>query len=558
MWGSKKNNSATLDLLMVAALWSLRFLFRPGLYYAHDSIYHFVRQFHYFHELMQGQFPVRMGTELAYNFGYPLFNFVYSLPYLIGSLGVLLGFGYGNTLKGLVVLFSLISLMFWYYWLRRYFTDLAALLGALVFWFLPYRFLSIFVTFQYGGIIASGFFPLLLLGLDVLLSSNKLTQSKKVMAMVLAITGLVGLVLSHLITLIIYAPFLLCFGLWKLKKITQAQLLSLMWVVIFSLGLTAFYWLPVMLELKFIQAGQAAIVDYAAHFPTLNQLIRASWGYGYSVPGPADGISFQVGYAQWLAFSMAMILGLVTFVNQRLRKIFSPHLALLIVGGVSFVIYLFLMQPISTLLWQYLPLLKSVQHPWRLLAGIGVSASLLTSVIADTKWGKPVAILLVIIAMINTRNYQRPMTLDYRSDSELSAKSENAQSGDVSWEFLPIWAKAPATYPENIIRQWSGEVKTVSANGSQLNVSNDQTQELVINKIYYPSWQIFDQQTRLATYADNDGMLAVSLAPGEHQLQIQLGQTPAAAWGNWITVVSFTGGIFIIIYQFKKPSPYFK
>ena len=46
-----------------------------------------------------GQFPVRLIPELGYKYGYPVFNFVYPLPYLVSSLFVFLGLDFGTSAK---------------------------------------------------------------------------------------------------------------------------------------------------------------------------------------------------------------------------------------------------------------------------------------------------------------------------------------------------------------------------------------------------------------------------------------------------------------------------
>ncbi|MBP9719609.1 MAG: hypothetical protein KBD46_03990, partial [Candidatus Levybacteria bacterium] len=211
---SKKSQFSDILILffiIILIFISLRSLFLPGLFQAHDSFYHFVRQFHFSHELADGQLPVRMATEMAYGQGYPIFNFVYSLPYAIGNLGVVSHLGYVDSLKAVVYLSSLLSVVIWYVWLRKNFSKFASALGTLFFWFFPYRFLTYFVTFQFGAIVANSFFPLLLLGLDTVLTETKLKRSQKLLGLAAAVIGLTGMILSHLVTVLIYLPFLIVY-----------------------------------------------------------------------------------------------------------------------------------------------------------------------------------------------------------------------------------------------------------------------------------------------------------------------------------------------------------
>ncbi|MBP9719555.1 MAG: hypothetical protein KBD46_03720, partial [Candidatus Levybacteria bacterium] len=330
-------------------------------------------------------------------------------------------------------------------------------------------------------------------------------------------------------------------------------IVPLVWILALSAGISAYYWLPATVELSWIKAGQQAIVEYKDHFPTLKQLIIPSWGYGYSEAGANDGISFQIGIAQWLVFLSSLLITFFvilrknTFIEDLLNK------KLLFVGILSFGIYLILLLRISTVIWEVTPLMKSIQHPWRLLAGVGASASLLLTVLAHTKWGKILALLFVILAIFNTRNYQRPMTFEYLSDGEIIKKIENAESGDVSWEFLPIWAEQPTRYSENFVLHWKGLIVSPFIDGMGAQLINETEEELILNKIYYPSWILTDGEQRVTTYPSNTGMLAATLPAGQHTLNLQLGETSAARAGNVISIV-FVGVLLLFLSsKFKLP-----
>ena len=66
-----------LILLSIPAIWAL---IPPGYFYTHDGVFHLVRLAHFYNELKNGQFPVRWAHDLAYGFGYPLFNYIAPLP----------------------------------------------------------------------------------------------------------------------------------------------------------------------------------------------------------------------------------------------------------------------------------------------------------------------------------------------------------------------------------------------------------------------------------------------------------------------------------------------
>jgi hypothetical protein len=321
----------------------------------------------------------------------------------------------------------------------------------------------------------------------------------------------------------------------------------------FGIGLTAFYWLPVVVELPWVSAGHQPIVNYHDHFPSVSQLIWPTWGYGYSESGFSDGISFQIGITQWIIFGISSSLLLWMVLNRHAVFFKTSHGGLLLVGVCTSICTTFLMLSSSNWLWIHVPMLSSVQHPWRFLGVIGISTSLLTSILAELRFGKLIVICLVFLAIINTRNYQRPMSFDYASDSVLFNNEAVLDTGDVSSEFLPIWANAvnkASLFDPNLT---VSERRHLS-NAHQIAISIDQSQEFIVNKYYYPSWQVWSNGTKLETHMSASGLLAVNLQPGDYILTISLGQTFASMLANSISVVFFIGFVVFAAFGFRNSS----
>lgn len=73
--------------------------FHPGYFPTHDGEWAVVRLTDMFRTLRDFQFPARYSGNLNFGYGYPLFNFTYPLPYYLGVIFHLLGFGFVNTVK---------------------------------------------------------------------------------------------------------------------------------------------------------------------------------------------------------------------------------------------------------------------------------------------------------------------------------------------------------------------------------------------------------------------------------------------------------------------------
>src|SRR4029450_9583380 len=74
--------------------------------------------------------------------------------------------------------------------------------------------------------------------------------------------------------------------------------------VALGFGLSAFFWLPATLERGSTEfdrsVGPASYFFYGHHFIELRQLWETRWGFGESLPGSTDGMSFQLGRLHWI------------------------------------------------------------------------------------------------------------------------------------------------------------------------------------------------------------------------------------------------------------------
>src|SRR3990167_7669305 len=90
--------------LSLMALWPF---FKKGYFETHDGGWIIIR-FSAFHQtLTAGQFPARFVDRLNNNYGYPVFNFLYPLPFYLAEVPRILGFGFVESIKIITVLATL-------------------------------------------------------------------------------------------------------------------------------------------------------------------------------------------------------------------------------------------------------------------------------------------------------------------------------------------------------------------------------------------------------------------------------------------------------------------
>lgn len=87
--------------------------------------------------------------------------------------------------------------------------------------------------------------------------------------------------------------------------------------------LSAFYWLPSMLERKFTLVDSILtkeLASYSIHFIQPSQLWFSQWGYGGSGLGLTDGMSFQLGKIQIGLAVLSLILFLFLILKKKLIR----------------------------------------------------------------------------------------------------------------------------------------------------------------------------------------------------------------------------------------------
>jgi uncharacterized membrane protein len=180
--------------------------------------------------------------------------------------------------------------MITFLWLRVSFTRWASLIGTLLFLLVPFRFLSLYVTGQIGATLSFVFVPLILLGFD------RYLQKKSTLSGITLALGVAGLITSHLLSAIIFFPFLLVYSSAQLiQKKKVAILPQLLGWGILGIGLSAFYLLPLLAHRNWVVLGGQQIIRFFDHWLNIQQLLYSSWGFGYSGIENQDALSFQLG-----------------------------------------------------------------------------------------------------------------------------------------------------------------------------------------------------------------------------------------------------------------------
>ena len=347
--------------------------------------------------------------------------------------------------------------------------------------------------------------------------------------------------------------------MWKSKK--RKLFLPYLGALILSLGLAAFFLLPAIFERQFIQTKYLVVgyFNFRAHFVAFSQFFSTFWGYGSSLWGRDDGMSFQVGLVHWGAIGLAAILGLVFRKDKKL-------LGLLFILGFSFLFSIFLQHNKSAFVWEAIPLMAFIQFPWRFLAvsifTVSIIGGILINYLENVKllskgnWFAVVYLCLIASVILINLQYFRPK--EYVDDSffDKFLHVESMQKGvDLTKDYLPIWVLTTDGERFDIPRAEKGEIevsdvkKSSTAFKVSINAISDSLIEAPIT--YFPGWEVKTNDRLIVQGTPSKmGLIRFELPKGNYNIKIELKDTPVRKAGNIVSFISLLA--ILAIFKFRK------
>lgn len=529
-----------LLVAMLSFLASWR-LFRPGFFSMQDDMQVF-RLSQMDHCFRDGQFPCRFIPDGGLGYGYPLFNYYSPLPYLIGEGIHLLSFSFIDSIKLVFIIGFFLSAIGMFLFSRQFFGPLGGLISAGFYLFAPYRAVDSFVRGSLGEFFALALLPFLFWSVG--------SKNKKWF-----IFFLTSLLLTHHLTALVTLPLLFLF----LLLFRRRHLLEFFLPTLLSFGITAFFLLPVIAEKSFVtvETMTEGYFNFINHFVSLSQLfISRFWGYGASLWGPVDDMSFQIGLVHWLV--PLIVIG-ISILRRRL-----PPPSVIFFFLLSF-IFIFLTHSRSTFLWQLLPFMKYFQFPWRFLGFIVFCLSFVAGATINLFPKKPVWVtcfLLAAVVIANFGYFREDIWYPGLTDAQkLSPAAFAAQSGAGLRDYWPIYG---ATYPKEtapdspVFSSGSGRILSFFKNSRSAQVSANvfsSTATVTFPIVYFPDWQLaVDGLPDPITYEPELGRITAQLTPGNHQLTLSLNDTPLRQLANAVSIFSL---LIFLIYLLNLRNFYF-
>ncbi|MEX0896135.1 MAG: hypothetical protein WDZ94_04355 [Patescibacteria group bacterium] len=547
-------------------------LFLPGFFYVHDFL-HAARIAEMARGLTDFHLPVRWSEAFGYGYGMPLFLFYAPLPFFVGALSWLSGVSIITSVKMIFLLSTIMAALGSYQVARKITGVMPALVAMAAFTLAPYRGVNLVVRGAVSESWAIATYPWILLGILLIMRRER-------WGVAILVSALTTLLLSHNISTLLFIPLtILIIALWMIWKKYKGEVKELISTgtqfllsYTLSIGLAAFYIFPAFLEKHFTVVEQTILdgyFEYSLHFVSLRQFVTENWGYGGSTFGPADDMSFFLGYGQIFGLIVLCISAGVYFWKQGLRAVFGSIFEWLSKEKHFFVsiflcltlVTLFMAQYKSAFLWNVLPLLEYIQFPWRWLGATSIFLALSLAVgleLLQERKKRFFSLVILLIIAVTSWRYFVP-------DQQLSATDEfyftdQVRISEELSPVLPDYISTAFSQPDKDISQYQSlafDDDQLTPVGSLVHSSVDlktyqlelATAAMVVAPIaYFPGWSAtIDAGEQVELVVDDNGLIGAYLPAGSHTLTFAFNHTPIRQISDIITLISVILSIWLLV-----------
>lgn len=529
-------------------------LFNEGFFTVHDNT-QVERVFQMTKSISDGHFPVRWVSDLGYGYGYPIFNFYAPLPYYLGAFLNLL---FNSSLLSTKIMFflgTILSFFTMFLFASKITNTRGGLVAAVIYLYFPYHAVNIYIRGAVGEFYAYAFMPLVFMGLYIIYKDlEKKTNIKNILVKALVFSIPVCLVIiSHNLSAfmmgVVLIPYFLLLFIFTGRKKQFVYSVSIMFFA--GVLLSAFYLLPAVLESGFTnvssQIGGGAF--YPDHFVCLSQLWHSEWGYGGSIKGCIDGISFSLGKFNLIIILTALILSVIKY---------KEKLKLEVTFWLLLVFSIFLLLPYSRPIWDTLPFMEYLQYPWRFLNFTGLFIAILSGFLIYKIKDKTLASFIAVIIIVgqlyfNYKLFKPVDTVNLNDTYYENIEHVRKSTSRISDEYMPPGFSKPKddeSIVKSLVNNENVRVVEDKSNYAKL-AAEDSGGRILINKAFFPSWTAFVNGQKTELREEKNGV-SILLLPGKSEIELKFLQTPVQIAGNLVSLISFIILVAVIIIKRKK------
>lgn len=558
--GRSPSPSLIEAVCLALALVVLLPLAKLGHLWGHDTGAHLFRLAEVARALREGVLYPRFLPDAYGGLGGPVLNFNPVLPYDPPALLVLLGLGPIAALKISAAAAMILGGVAVWALARPHVGRAAAAIAGLAYVYLPYRIANLYVRMAYSELAAMVLLPL---AMAAARRAAIGTTPKR-----LAVSGLfMGLLLAtHFPSCVVGIPAVLAYALFCAPRHGLLRA-ALSFALSFTLALLigAFSWLPAIAELggTHYQDSTTGYDNYRNHFVEFKQLLSPRWGFGQSLPGSSDQMSFQIGWVHLLALAAA-IAGLALGTVPRRARPVALFCGVTVAAGA-----LLMLEPARPI-WDRVSVLQNVQFPWRILGVLGIATSLAAGIAAsalrararDGATGRGALIAPWLLAALLTaacvpylRARSGPAT-----DADYTPEAIRAQYfGEL--KFQPKEVATPQFRPQGpraeILEGGSARIVEERTHFTAVETETAAASTLRLHLFGTPGWRARSEDLDLAVAREEGtGLVLVKVPGGRHRIELSFGDTPVRRVAWILSALGGAGALALIVAGRRlRPSP---
>lgn len=580
-----------LVLLLLFSVFAIGPLLAPGYFWgAHDGRHSVYFLFEFDRSIQDGIFYPRWAPDFTFGYGYPMFNIYAPGALYLSEAFHLAGFDFVTATKIVFALAILLSGPAMFGFVKRLTgSSQAAFLSGLVYVYAPYHISDIYVRAALEESVALVFLPLCLWGFyETVVNPKRSTIVGAALAFAALAFTHNGIAVLFTVILASWVIFLALRELLRFRlRLTEGTFLAMLirlglpslFAIALGIGMASIFLIPALFEYQFVRTDQwfGNYYNYSNHFLYFFQLFDPNWGFGISVAGPKDGMSFQLG-AMPVLMALFSLIAIVRNPNgTRPVWVFFLALALsavaLTLGG-------------SSSVWNRVPLLAFKQFPWRLEAeGLVALATLAGAVTLlqpasgqDHRLSFPTVILGILVLLGSYPYLTAQMQLEPK-EGPVSVvglfkfqQSAGEMTGSTAWvKEIPTWSDVADVYFANkkvktraVTTDYSQDVLWIGTlpNGVRTNSERfifhamEDNLWITFNLFYYPGWRAFLVKPETTEVLHElpvepsieDGRIRVQVPKGREQwLMLRFEDTLPRTIGGWVSAGSILLSIGLLL-----------
>lgn len=480
-------------ILLVACVFMLLPVLKPGFLMTDDGEWMVVRLSAFYQSFREGQFPVRFLGRLNHSYGYPVSNFLYPGYLYLGSLLRAIGLPFQMAIEGIIIGSVVVGAIALFFWLRHFFGKTASMIGVGSFIFMPYLLYDIYKRGSIGEILAIAATFVVLLAIE-----------KKWKWLVAPSVGF--LAISHNTLALFFVPILLTYIVIK-------KYWNLVSPFFLGIGMSLFFWLPAFFEKSIVLFDSISVSRPSEYLPIAFTLILKG-----------------------LPFLFAAFASLFVYKNSiRFHKERLFFLILLFGGSLC-------ASKLAAFLWNNSLFVQGVQFPYRFLALGSFAGPWFIAYLADKKNIQYAILSILCVSGLFA------LALPYQK-SEMLTRPEgffttNEGTTTVANEYMPKWASMlPVERAPTRLEFYQGNADisetVVTTDKIDISIQAQEDSILQINTLYYPGWgAMLDNKPVLIAYDNPMGIMRIHIPTGNHRLYMAFRETTSRFAADMLSLVS--------------------